>query len=230
MVQVEASASSSSRIARRAGKANAKAGNGRGAVRERNEAKLLKAAEAVFAKKGFAGASTAEIARRAGIPKANLHYYFRTKERLYAAVLDNILEIWLDALGEIRPEAEPADALRRYIARKIESSRRLPLPSRLWAMELLGGGRHVQPFLKGRLKRLVEEKSAVIRGWIAAGKMAPIDPAHLLFALWAITQTYADFAAQIAAVLGKDRLDDAVFADAAATATALALSGIGAKA
>lgn len=201
--------------------------NGRGAVRERNEAKILKAAEAVFARKGFSGASTAEIARQAKVPKPNLHYYFRTKEALYAAVLDRILEIWLDALDEIRPGVEPAEALARYVARKLASSRSLPAPSRLWAMELIGGARHVQPFLKGRLRRLVRQKSAIIRSWIAAGKIAAVDPAHLLFMLWAMTQTYADFAVQIAAVLGKDRLDAAVFAAATRTATQLVLQGVG---
>jgi TetR/AcrR family transcriptional regulator len=224
MSQVEAGESGRRRAERGSSKGDGRLG--RATIRERNEAKLLKAAEAVFARKGFSGASTAEIARRAGIPKANLHYYFRTKQRLYAAVLDDILEIWVDALGEIRAEADPADAIRRYIACKMESSRLLPLPSRLWAMELLGGGRHVQPFLKGRLRRLVEQKSAVIRGWITAGKIDEIAPAHLLFALWAMTQTYADFATQIAAVLGKDRLDNGVFADATATLTALVLKGL----
>lgn len=200
-----------------------------GTIRARNEAKILAAAEAVFAKKGFNGASTAEIARKAGVPKANLHYYFRTKQVLYASVLDRILEIWLDAMDEIRPQAEPADALARYIRRKMESSRVLPAPSQLWAIELVGGARHVQPFLKQRLRKLVEQKRAVIQGWIDAGRMDPIDPTHLLFMIWAMTQTYADFAAQIAAVLGKDRLDEAVFATAGETATTLVLKGLGLK-
>lgn len=209
------------------GKANGELRNGRGRIRERNEAKILQAAEAIFAKKGFNGASTAEIARKAGVPKANLHYYFRTKQVLYASVLDRILEIWLDAMDEIRPDADPADALARYIARKMESSRVLPAPSQLWAIELVSGARHVQPFLKQRLKKLVEQKRAIIRGWIAAGKMDPVEPEHLLFMIWAMTQTYADFAAQIAAVLGKSRLDEEVFATAAETATKLVLKGLG---
>jgi TetR/AcrR family transcriptional regulator len=211
------------------GAAKGRVANSRGAVRERNEARILIAAEAVFAKKGFSGASTAEIARKAKVPKPNLHYYFRTKQQLYAAVLDRILEIWLGALDDIRPEAEPAVALSRYIARKLESSRVLPGPSRLWAMELIAGAPHVQPFLNGRLRRLVEQKSAVIRGWISAEKIDEIDPAHLVFALWAMTQTYADFAAQISAVLGKDRLDEAVFAAARRTLTRLVLDGVGAR-
>ncbi len=200
-------------------------GNG-GAIRQRNEAKILAAAEAVFAKHGFEGASTAEIARRAGVPKANLHYYFRTKRALYAAVLDEIMEIWLDAMDEIHAEAEPEDALRRYIARKIESSRTLPEPSRLWAMELLGGARHVRPFLEKRLKRLVGEKATIIKSWIAAGKIAPVEPTHLLFMIWAMTQTYADFAAQMTGVLGKKKLDGADFKAATATVTALVLRGL----
>ncbi len=203
--------------------------NGRGAIRERNEARILKAAEAVFAKKGFNGASTAEIARKAGVPKPNLHYYFRTKQVLYAGVLDNILEIWLDAMDEIRPGADPADALGRYIARKLESSRTLPEPSRLWAMELISGARHVEPFLKKRLRRLVQQKSAIIRGWAAEGKIDPVEPEHLLFMIWSMTQTYADFASQIVAVLGKDKLDEAVFAAATKTMVGLVLKGLGAK-
>jgi TetR/AcrR family transcriptional regulator len=208
---------------------NGVAMNGRAAIRERNEARILKAAEAVFAKKGFNGASTAEIARKAGVPKPNLHYYFRTKQVLYAGVLDHILEIWLDAMDEIRPGADPADALGRYIARKLESSRTLPEPSRLWAMELISGARHVEPFLKKRLKRLVREKAAIIRGWAAEGKIDAIEPEHLLFMIWAMTQTYADFAAQIAAVLGKEKLDEEVFAKATKTMVGVVLKGLGAK-
>src|SRR5690242_9006825 len=47
------------------------------------EARILAAAESVFAETGFSGATTAEIAKRAGVPKANLHYYFKTKTDLY---------------------------------------------------------------------------------------------------------------------------------------------------
>ena len=67
--------------------------NGRGNIRESNEGRLLQAAETVFAERGFSGATTAEIAARAKLPKANLHYYFRTKAELYRAVLANMLEL-----------------------------------------------------------------------------------------------------------------------------------------
>jgi TetR/AcrR family transcriptional regulator len=46
----------------------------KGGIRRANEARILRAAERVFAKAGFAGARMAEIAAAAGVPKANLHY------------------------------------------------------------------------------------------------------------------------------------------------------------
>jgi TetR/AcrR family transcriptional regulator len=200
-----------------------------GAIRRRNVANILKAAETVFAQKGFSGASTAEIARRAGVPKPNLHYYFRTKQVLYESVLDRILEIWVDAMDELRPGAEPAEALSRYLARKIELSRRLPGPSRLWAMEMLAGAPHIGGFLRGRVRHLVEEKSAIVNGWIADGRIAPIDPPHLFFIIWAATQTYADFSVQMTAVMNRTRLDGEFYDAARETITTLVLNGLGLK-
>src|SRR5215469_841670 len=82
---------------RRGGKRPA---NGNGAIRQRNVAKILSAATSVFAQKGFNGATTGEIAERAGLPKANLHYYFPTKRELYTSVLDEVLSTWLGFLDE----------------------------------------------------------------------------------------------------------------------------------
>lgn len=198
-----------------------------GSIRERNQAIILKAAEQVFAKKGFNGATTAEIARKAGVPKPNLHYYFGTKQQLYDSVIENILDLWLGAMDEIQPDANPAQAIGHYIQNKIRASRDWPDSSRLWAIEVIGGGRHVSGFMKGRLRDLVREKGKVLARWAAEGRMDPVDPAHLMFMIWASTQTYADFAAQIAAVLDKDTVDDAVFRAAEETVVRIVLKGCG---
>ncbi|MGA7323492.1 MAG: TetR/AcrR family transcriptional regulator [Rhodomicrobium sp.] len=200
-----------------------------GSVRERNQTKILKAAEAVFAEKGFDGATTAEIAARAGVPKPNVHYYFGTKQQLYDRLIANILEVWLDALDVIRPDAEPAQALGEYIERKVRASRDWPESSRVWAIEIIGGGRNVSDFLKGRLRQEVREKGKVLAKWAEEGRMDRVDPAHLMVMLWAMTQTYADFAAQIAAVLAKDRLNDKVFQTAEETIKSIILKGCGIK-
>jgi TetR/AcrR family transcriptional regulator len=54
-------------------------------IRRENERAILEAAEKVFAEAGFGGATMQLIADMAGLPKANLHYYFATKEDLYRA-------------------------------------------------------------------------------------------------------------------------------------------------
>jgi TetR/AcrR family transcriptional regulator len=215
--------------AKRAGRPAPRPPSRPGAIRQRNVAKILRAAESVFATKGFSGASTAEIARRAGVPKPNLHYYFRTKQVLYEAVLDRILELWVDAMDELHPGADPAEALSRYVARKIELSRTMPEPSRLWAMEVLAGAPHIGDFLRGRVRNLVEDKSAIVNGWIERGEIPPIAPAHLFFVIWASTQTYADFAAQMTAVLNVKRLDTAFYDEARETLISLILNGLGLK-
>src|ERR1700730_92985 len=70
-------------------------------IRETNEAHLLACAEAVFAERGLEGASTAMIAERAGLPKANLHYYFPTKLALYRRVLEDLFEDWYRAADTV---------------------------------------------------------------------------------------------------------------------------------
>ena len=198
-----------------------------GSKRLANEARILKAAEEVFATAGFSGARTAAIARRAGVPKANLHYYFGTKEALYRRLLENLLEVWLGMGDSIRPEADPAQAFAAYIAAKVEHSRRRPYASKVFANEMLHGAPQLRPYLRHALRRWVAAKAKVIEGWVAAGRMAPIDSRHLFFTIWAMTQTYADFDVQVAAVLGRKRLAARDYQAATALITRLVLRGAG---
>lgn len=202
-----------------------------GGIRQRSRAsierRILDAAESVFAEAGFNGATTAEIARRAGIPKANLHYYFKTKDDLYQQVLTAIVNTWLHTADEITAEADPAHALAHYITAKIELAREQPIPSRVFANEVIHGAPHLGTYLGSELRSWVEAKAKVIRGWITAGKMREVDPRHLLFMIWASTQTYADFAAQISAVLGRDQLSQQEYKAVARQVTEIILRGCG---
>lgn len=173
----------------------------------------------------------AQLARAAGLPKANLHYYFGTKEKLYRAVLEGVLLMWLDdAATWITPEHHPALGLAGYVRAKMAHSRQRPDASRIFAGELLRGAPRIMHYLGLELRRRVEHLAPVIAGWSAAGLMDPLDPVHLLFCIWAMTQTYADFDVQIRAVLGKVALDDADHAVATETVVALVLKGCGVRA
>jgi TetR/AcrR family transcriptional regulator len=102
-------------------------------IRETNEAHLLACAEAVFAERGLEGASTAMIAERAGLPKANLHYYFPTKLALYRRVLEDLFEDWHRAADTFESSDDPVEAISGYVRTKMELSRRRPLGSKVWA-------------------------------------------------------------------------------------------------
>ena len=198
-----------------------------GRIRHENEAQILRAAEHVFARAGFAGATMADIALQAGMPKSNLHYYFRTKQALYRAVLAHTLQLWLSETDIISADHAPRVALEQYIRAKMRLSASHPDASRVFANELLHGAPEIGGVLREALRELVTRKAMVIRSWIEDGQMARVDPYHLFFTIWAATQTYADFDAQVCAVLGVSQLDTEDFERATEHLVALLLRGCG---
>jgi TetR/AcrR family transcriptional regulator len=190
-----------------------------------NRERILDAALEVFALYGLHGARIDRIAAAAGLSKPNLLYYFRTKEALYVAVLRRTLEMWLEPLRELDGRSDPKAALTAYIERKLEYSRSHPTASRLFAMEMLRGAPLLEPALADTLAGLVEAKARTIEGWIAAGKLAPVDPKHLIFAVWATTQHYADFASQVEALTGQTLADPSFYEAARLMLTRILLEG-----
>jgi len=199
----------------------------KGRIRRGNERAILKAAERVFAERGFAGATMGDIAAQARLPKANLHYYFGTKEELYRTLLDDILEEWLTPVSDITADSDPATALRRYVEAKMKASRTRPLASKVFANEIIHGAEVISGFLSNDLRALVDAKAAVVADWIDRGLIAPVDPRHALFMIWAITQHYADFDVQIRAVLNARSFSRDDWAHATDQVTAFVLRGFG---
>ena len=210
-----------------AGDAEARDESSPGHIRLRNRALILAAAEEVFATQGYRGATTAAIAKKAGLPKANVHYYFGTKEALYAAVLEDILGLWLGELDRLTETSDPATALADYIRAKIRHSRERPLASKVYSNEMVRGARHTRDFLKNELRNLVKDKAKVLEAWAAAGKMEPVDPVHFFSVIWAATQHYADFDVQVAALLGRRQLGAKDYDEAAETVVRMVLRGCG---
>ncbi len=171
-------------------------------IQRKNTQAILDAALEVFSRQGFRGATLDQIAAEAGLSKPNLLYYFPSKEAIHVTLLTQLMTTWLDPLRDMDPEGDPTGELLGYVRRKLEMSRDFPRESRLFANEVLQGAPRMIGALEGDLRDLVDEKSAVIRGWIAEGKIADVDPHHLLFSIWALTQHYADFDVQVRAVLG----------------------------
>jgi len=174
-----------------------------GKIRERNNENILAAAEQEFVLHGFKGTSMQSIADRAGVPKANIHYYFKNKANLYRALLENIMQVWNEVLADITPDSDPADVLSRFIRSKVQLSYTHPNASKIFAMEIIQGAPHLRDHLSQTMRAWVKEKTAVIQSWIDQGKINPIDPTHLIFMIWATTQHYADFETQVLEVMNK---------------------------
>jgi TetR/AcrR family transcriptional regulator len=174
-------------------------------IQLRNRELILAAALDVFSAFGFRGATVDQIAQKAEMSKPNLLYYFRRKEDIYLALLEHTLGDWLEPLRRLDPAGDPITELSNYISAKMQMSEANPKASRLFANEILHGAPKIKSYLKGPLRTLVNEKAAVIAAWCAEGRLNPVDPFHLLFAIWAITQHYADFSVQVEAVLNKQR-------------------------
>jgi TetR/AcrR family transcriptional regulator len=198
----------------------------RPSIREGNERAILAAAEAVFAERGFGGATMAAIATRAGVPKPNVHYYFPTKERLYRAVVEQVLTAWLDAAHSFDSSTDPAEALTAYIGAKMDLAREMPLSSQIWASEIMRGAPVIQDFLDTTLARWVRSRERVVQDWIARGKLRPLEPKVLFYMIWATTQHYANAAHEIASLENGRSLDDEAFERAKRQVVETILGGV----
>ncbi len=173
-------------------------------IQKRNRAAILEAALEVFSLHGFRGATLDQIAHTAGLSKPNLLYYFPSKDAVHGALLSALMDNWLEPLEALEPDGEPIGEIVAYVLRKLEMARVLPKESRLFANEIVQGAPRIMGQIEGPLRKLVDEKALVISGWAREGRIAALDPHHLIFSIWATTQHYADFDAQVRGILSPD--------------------------
>ena len=172
-------------------------------IQLKNSETILEAALDVFSAQGFRGATLDQIAEVSGLSKPNLLYYFPSKEAIHQALLTRLLDTWLDPLREMDANGDPVTEVMAYMRRKLELSRDYPRESRLFAIEILQGAPRMRAAIEGDLTALVAEKARVLTTWMDQGRIARLDPVHLVFSIWALTQHYADFDVQVRAVLGE---------------------------
>lgn len=180
--------------------------SGRDAELRRTRAEILAAinhaAIEVFAREGLSGASTQSVAERAGLSKQRLHYYIKSKEDLYAQILQDVVADWINVFGFPNESHGPREVLGDYIRRKMVFSFEQPLRSRIFAMEIMRGAPILGPMMKTS-KRRTAQAVAVVENWVRQGLMAPVDPMLLLFNIWAVTQFYAEHSEQVRFFTGR---------------------------
>ena len=177
-------------------------------IREHNQALILAAAEAEFVRQGYSGATMQGVADRAGLPKANVHYYFKSKKNLYTAVLTTIIEEWNEGLVSMTKDSDPKVVIEQFVLTKLHQAFAHPTRHKLFALEVINGAPYLQDFMATTMKEWALDKSAVMQSWYEQGKIAIDDPLQLLILIWATTQRYAEFETEIVGLLNKDAYDE----------------------
>ncbi len=195
-------------------------------IRARNIRIILDVATDVFSRKGFDGTRIAEIAELAELPKANIYYYFSSKEEIYSTIIANLIEGWDDALSKLRADREPAEALADYVRTKLEYTRKFPRESRLFASEIIQGARFLSQKDRAHMRAATDTYAAVLERWMQEGRMAKIDARHFFIMLWGATQFYSDFEPLACDALHTRRISAADYDRAAETIVATILGGV----
>ena len=156
---------------------------------ERTAARILDAAEAVFAERGYEAASLREIARRAGLQQPGLYNHFASKRDLYAAVLDRGLTPMAEAMRERMRGAQPRKALAMLPAVMTDILLEHPQMSALFQQALQGDASPGQELMRGWLDRLLAQGAEAARG-SAAAAVDPADLAIQIVAMFNVTTGY----------------------------------------
>lgn len=178
-------------------------------IQVRNRHLILNAALDVFSMHGFRGATLDQISEASGLSKPNILYYFSGKEEIHVTLLNQLMANWLDPLIALDKDGDPTEEILSYVMRKLDMARDLPRESRLFANEILQGAPRISMHLERDLKPLFEDKCGVIQTWVNEGKIADVDPQHLVFSIWSTTQHYADFDAQLTVLKVEDPVNGA---------------------
>jgi TetR/AcrR family transcriptional regulator len=194
-------------------------------IRKINEERITAAAISAFANKGAHGATIAEIAASLNMPTATVHYYFRNKDTLYDAVLQQIVHLWFSKIAGIEDGADPLAEIEKYVRSKMEFSRSYPEASRIFATDILGGHANILKKLKSEIRPIVAKKCKLIARWIEKGQIRPIDPLNLFFIIWGVTEFYANFASEIGVFFGGKPMPDAEFEKAVEAVVAIVVNG-----
>ena len=153
------------------------------------EHRILDAAHAVFLRRGTAGARMQEVADEAGVNKALLHYYFRSKDRLAEAVFRRALQTLVPTVMELlRSELELEAKLREVVAFYVDTLRENPLlpgyvlgelthqPERMRQLfESVAGAR-----LEGMGADVLERLGRQLEAEAEAGRMRRLSPQELV--------------------------------------------------
>ncbi|MDD0975991.1 TetR/AcrR family transcriptional regulator [Pseudomonas fontis] len=187
---------------------------------------ILQAAGDAFASEGYSATTIQSIAARAGLPKSNVLYHFKSKESIYAQVLEGIAVPYLDACTPFHADEEPLDAMVRKVKAMIRLFQQRPSASKVLMVELANEAPRLPTAYFERWTAQAQQSVACLGKWMERGLLAPVDPHYLLLTLGAIAQSCISLGWQLPGISNSAGPLDVDFDAAATTATRLLLRGI----
>ena len=174
---------------------------------EESRAAILQAAAQEFADNGIAGARTDAIAREARVNKALLYYYFKDKDTLYGAVLDDAFSgLKSTVFHVLDSELSPREKVLAYVGAYFDFVASHPLYPRLMQREMMqareGASPQLERLIKNYFQPIFARVSAVLRQGIEAGEFRPVDPAHFVPSMIAMIVFYFSGAPVMRKIVG----------------------------
>ncbi|MDO8972295.1 MAG: TetR/AcrR family transcriptional regulator [Saprospiraceae bacterium] len=145
------------------------------------EQKIIEAAESVFLADGYAGARMQQIADKAGINKAMLHYYFRSKDKLFELVFRHKMKQFVPQITlTLEDEQIPfLDKLNRFVMLYLEMLRKNPsLP--LFILSTMNRNPDLMVHFKQEVGQTIVR---VMQAEIKKGNIRPVDPHQFMLTL-----------------------------------------------
>ena len=174
---------------------------------EESRAAILHAAAQEFARHGIAGARTDEIAREAGVNKALLYYYFKDKETLYSAVLDESFAGLKNTVFQVLDsELAPREKMLAYVGAYFDFIASNQMYPRLMQREMMRARDNPSPHLDRIIKQYFQpifvKVGEVLRKGIADGEFRQVNPAHFVPSMVAMIVFYFSGAPVMQKVVG----------------------------
>ena len=174
---------------------------------EESRAAILQAAAQEFAEHGFAGARTDAIAREARVNKALLYYYFKDKETLYGAVLDDAFSGLKNTVFRVLDApSPPREKMLAYVGSYFDFVARNQLYPRLMQREMMrareGKSPHIEKVIKNYIQPIFGRVSELIREGTAEGEFRPVNPAHFVPSMVAMIVFYFSSAPMMQKIVG----------------------------
>ena len=178
---------------------------------ERSRAAILQAAVREFSREGVAGARTDAIARSAHVNKALLYYYFKDKDAIYDAVLDQVFGGLTVCIQEaLSRDLPPREKLLAYAGAHFDYIAGNPLYPRIVQGEMMRAGRgsspHFERIVQQYFRPLFGKVAQVLKEGAAAGDFRPVDPLHFIPSMIAVIVFYFSSSPVLRLMMGSDPL------------------------